>query len=312
MFGKIFSKFALSYIMKKSLVIIVLFFLINSFIVFSFVKAESETKSGELSVELDIPEYIPDAESLRHPETFFSGDRIVLKGEFGYASTLKALLINKKTGEKSELTDLGPGENGIRAMIPVELDSGDYQVKVVADGRELSIEIRVKGLSEQERKVLQQGGGGAVEEKLLSGAILYTSKIDCDRCYWESVLTGHPTDSRTLVFQGGIGTHSHSGARISNDGGRSWRFIPIPYSDPDVLVPGNGKLFISGNYDEPAPPNWPDPSVLYVTVDANDDGVVDISDAITTLNYLFNGNPKELKAPFKEFGTDPTSDNLKC
>ncbi len=46
--------------------------------------------------------------------------------------------------------------------------------------------------------------------------------------------------------------------------------------------------------------------------DANDDGKVDISDAITTLNYLFLGDPKELKPPFPNLGTDPTVDNLSC
>lgn len=46
--------------------------------------------------------------------------------------------------------------------------------------------------------------------------------------------------------------------------------------------------------------------------DANDDGVVDMSDAISTLGFLFQGNPKQLLQPFPDFGLDPTSDNLQC
>ena len=46
--------------------------------------------------------------------------------------------------------------------------------------------------------------------------------------------------------------------------------------------------------------------------DANDDGEVDISDAVFTLGFLFLGNPPEIPAPSPERGIDPTPDALDC
>ncbi len=45
--------------------------------------------------------------------------------------------------------------------------------------------------------------------------------------------------------------------------------------------------------------------------DTNDDGAVDISDAIYSFSYLFQGGP-EPPAPFPEPGFDPTPDDLLC
>jgi hypothetical protein len=45
--------------------------------------------------------------------------------------------------------------------------------------------------------------------------------------------------------------------------------------------------------------------------DANDDGRLDISDAVFTLEYLFSGTRKPLE-PFPDPGTDPTEDALRC
>ncbi len=45
--------------------------------------------------------------------------------------------------------------------------------------------------------------------------------------------------------------------------------------------------------------------------DVNDDGAVNIADPITLLDYLFAGGP-EPPAPFSEYGSDPTPDDLTC
>ena len=45
--------------------------------------------------------------------------------------------------------------------------------------------------------------------------------------------------------------------------------------------------------------------------DTNDDGAVDISDAIYSFSYLFWGGP-EPSAPFPSPGFDPTGDVLLC
>ncbi len=48
--------------------------------------------------------------------------------------------------------------------------------------------------------------------------------------------------------------------------------------------------------------------------DANDDGKVDFSDALFTLTYLFNTNPATpaIPPPFPAAGADPTPDSLGC
>ena len=46
-------------------------------------------------------------------------------------------------------------------------------------------------------------------------------------------------------------------------------------------------------------------------LDANDDGSVDISDAIYMLSFLFEGGP-QMPAPTGTCGTDDTVDNLIC
>ncbi|MDC0347505.1 hypothetical protein OAN47_03720 [Planctomycetota bacterium] len=43
----------------------------------------------------------------------------------------------------------------------------------------------------------------------------------------------------------------------------------------------------------------------------DDDGGIDISDAITVLGYLFSGTG-DPPAPFPECGGDPTADSLGC
>ena len=47
------------------------------------------------------------------------------------------------------------------------------------------------------------------------------------------------------------------------------------------------------------------------SADANDDVVLDISDAVAVLIYLFGGGG-DLPAPFGECGVDPTAEELGC
>ena len=56
---------------------------------------------------------------------------------------------------------------------------------------------------------------------------------------------------------------------------------------------------------EPPPPECED------AADANDDGAIDIADAIAVLSHLFAG-AGPLPEPFGECGVDPTVDNLDC
>ena len=47
------------------------------------------------------------------------------------------------------------------------------------------------------------------------------------------------------------------------------------------------------------------------SADFNDDSAVDISDAVSILNYLFLGGIHP-SAPFAECGADPSDDSLDC
>jgi hypothetical protein len=46
-------------------------------------------------------------------------------------------------------------------------------------------------------------------------------------------------------------------------------------------------------------------------LDANDDGILDVSDPIALLGYLFLGQ-REPPPPFESCGIDPTADELTC
>jgi hypothetical protein len=49
----------------------------------------------------------------------------------------------------------------------------------------------------------------------------------------------------------------------------------------------------------------------YDAADANDSGAIDISDGVYTLNYLFSGDSSPPE-PHPEPGPDPTSDSMTC
>ena len=74
--------------------------------------------------------------------------------------------------------------------------------------------------------------------------VLYESSLGCPSCFWQLVLTGHPTDPDQLALAGVFG-----GFRLSRDGGRTWSpgsFLDYPiYSDPKALVTGDGTLLLS-------------------------------------------------------------------
>jgi hypothetical protein len=75
---------------------------------------------------------------------------------------------------------------------------------------------------------------------------------------------------------------------------------------------GNGKLAITDAvvslqylFQGGTRPSCPD------AADATDDGKLDLTDPIYTLNHLFLGGPA-LPAPYPERGTDPTADDIEC
>src|SRR5206468_806245 len=74
--------------------------------------------------------------------------------------------------------------------------------------------------------------------------VLYESSLGCPSCFWELVLTGHPTDPDQLALAGVFG-----GFRLSRDGGQTWSpgtFLDFPiHSDPKALVTADGTLLLS-------------------------------------------------------------------
>ena len=87
---------------------------------------------------------------------------------------------------------------------------------------------------------------------------------------------------------------------------------------------GGGTLFIRGDSNESQNVDLSDAvsTLLYLyqggrrpdcldRADANDDGGVDISDAIYTLRFLFAGS-RAIPAPYPDPGIDPTPDQLDC
>ncbi|MBN1443878.1 MAG: CotH kinase family protein, partial [Planctomycetes bacterium] len=96
-------------------------------------------------------------------------------------------------------------------------------------------------------------------------------------------------------------------------------------SDMGARAAGSGTtLFVRGDSNESGIVDLSDAvsTLLYLYLgggrpacldrsDANDDGVVDISDAVFTLNYLFLGG-KQIPPPYPEPGIDPTPDQLDC
>jgi hypothetical protein len=68
-------------------------------------------------------------------------------------------------------------------------------------------------------------------------------------------------------------------------------------TDPTLLL---NHLFIGGA-----------PIPCQTAADADDSGVLDLSDSIGVLNFLFLGAPPP-QPPFEECGEDPTEDALTC
>ncbi len=218
--------------------------------------AEAEAKKGQLSVELDIPDYIPDAQSLRHPEKFFSGDRIEITGDLSKGKVKEVSLRGLQTGVQNTLNVGLATSSFLRTQIPSDVPSDDYELNVVVGSNLYKTQLKITGVSPEELGAMEMGGGGGdVEEKPLPSAVLYTSRIDCGFCYWESVLAGNPANPQQLVF-----TNGHSPGWISRDGGKTWTNLIVEdfrgFGDPDVTVTADGRVFISGQVEVPVPPDW--------------------------------------------------------
>ena len=85
---------------------------------------------------------------------------------------------------------------------------------------------------------------------------------------------------------------------------------PVSTRGPEEVLP---QLILMATVDRAAKAlTWAltKPSCLD-TADTNDDGTIDVADAVTVLSHLFAGSGP-LPAPFNECGIDPTADDLDC
>lgn len=111
---------------------------------------------------------------------------------------------------------------------------------------------------------------------------------------------------------------------VCPDGGAGGRPPTLPYSLPEFDALSPEPLFLRGDVDwdeETAITDGivllerlfltPEPVDCQDAADVNDDGVLDVSDAITLFSHLFVGGFSP-SPPTLEIGADPTLDNLSC
>ena len=247
---------------KKELIFLIFGFLLLGIFFVNNVKGQGV---NEISVEADIPNYFPNAEELRHPTEFFSGEFLKIKGEFS-SDSLVSVVLNNKTGNIKRVLEILKRQAGsIKIRIPIDIPTDYYELSIIIDGNTYNEIIKINGLS-------LKGSGGEVVEEKLSAAIMYYSKLGCKPtlgapCYWESSLAGNPRNPDSLALAPNTGQFINSQIkssliRVSNDGGRSWingqieteNFIYC-CSDPKVLIAPDGTLFTTQLMQLPNPNN---------------------------------------------------------
>ena len=231
--------------------------------------AEQEASTEELTVELDIPDYFPEAENLRHPNKFFSGQPLRLRGDFSglHLELVQVELQGRERGVERQIEIQRATPTYINVEVPQDIPTDLYELTLTIGGRTHTAAVTISGFSEEELRAIESGegagGGGGVGESKLHPAVLYTSMIQCVRCYWEHVLTGRAIDSNHLALIG------QGSLYVTTNGARTWTGTSsVPDSliningliDPNALVTPDGTLLVSGlNWISPA---VGDPSVV--------------------------------------------------
>ncbi|MBI1973042.1 hypothetical protein HYS50_03485 [Candidatus Woesearchaeota archaeon] len=247
--------------LTKKLIFLVLL-IVSLIFISSYVNGQ---KSNQISVELDIPDYIPDAETLRQPTKFFSGQPLRLVGNFSGLNlqSVQVEIRGKETGIQRTLEVRRATPLYVSVDIPPEIPNDLYDLILKASEKAYETTIQIYGFVAEE---LQhgEGGGGGMDPQELTAAVLYTSEVDCgpepnevffEGCYWESVLAGHPKDPNLLVLTGIAGHLPNEppleSIQVSHDGGRTWNpgsFEGIKYhSDPSSLVTPEGTFLLAAN-----------------------------------------------------------------
>lgn len=201
---------------------------------------------------ITIKPYFPDYLEEEASTAIFSGQDVVISGKLPKDET-PILRMHGTGGIERTLVVRQSPDGSIISELPYRLLTGNYNI--IAQFKQVSfvVSVFINGLSQEQLDQLEQGegGGGALEEEpVLSSAILYHSEVPCGRCYWESVLDGHPTDDRHLFFAGGRLTPYYT--LLSHDGGRTWEVNRHSYpelflqNDPDSIITPNGQVYLVG------------------------------------------------------------------
>ncbi len=238
-FNKVYKFSKVYFTMKKRSTIF--YFLVFVAIVISFSPTNfvAGQDSEQFSVELNIPDYIPNADSLRHPTKFFSGREIKIIGDFSDTSSVKLELRGSKIGTRKILEVKKATLQFISTEIPADVPTDTYTLMLTLNKQAYKIPLDIIGVSASERMI---GGGGAIEER--PDAILYDSSIPC--CAFEMVLGGHPKDPNYLI----IAANSPF-PYVSHDGARSWQKVSLNNADnfrylgdSNIVVTPEGKALL--------------------------------------------------------------------
>src|SRR3989338_7738181 len=144
----------------------------------------SQEKYG---IELDLPEYLD--ESLRHPQKFFSGDKIRIIDKHSdilalpNAITLSSHNRNEITKQIS-LEVIKKRKKYFSVIIPKNISSGFYTIDIELLGSKYYLPIEIDGIT--------SGGGGA--SPIIGEINPDIMRMNCGYCWWEATSAVNPAN----------------------------------------------------------------------------------------------------------------------
>ncbi|MEK6844612.1 MAG: hypothetical protein AABX83_04275, partial [Nanoarchaeota archaeon] len=166
--------------MQKDMLHFSLIFLVLVISMFNSTKADN-IDSTSLSVELDIPDYIPGADELRHSNKFFSGQPLRLAGDFAGIDpeSVTVRVWGTNTGVTRTLELRKVRSTYVSVNVPPDIPTDLYDVVLDASGKAYLGRVEIQGFTEDELRDMAEMGGGGVDEAPLAAAVLYSTKLNC-------------------------------------------------------------------------------------------------------------------------------------
>ena len=214
------------------------------------------------SIEYQVPEYIPNAEELRHPQHFFSGRTYRIRYSFPTVQSIDSVaaeLYGTTSQFKSLLQVKEATTAYIDAEVPLDIPTDTYKIRITISQTIYETTIDITGLTDQEKKSLLGGEGRGAGIEPLSPAVSYHSEINCtmdsipDDCFLESVIAGDPTNPDDIVFAWSSDKKPIQPFWVSHNSGKTWEPLTLTdydyrkyCCDPKALVTLQGTVLISG------------------------------------------------------------------